>query len=90
MSRFKSKRVIAGLILAEFAAVALLLLRWMPGPRNSTDYVVIGTLATFVALATLFGVLLASVRDSSVFVKKRDRPPAPDPGETAPPGAPPA
>ena len=44
-------------VLLEFCAVAAIMLTVVPGPRASVDYLVIGTLSTFIALATVFGVL---------------------------------
>jgi hypothetical protein len=41
-----------------FAAVALIFSRVIPGPHRPVDYLVIGTAATFVALLTLFVLLV--------------------------------
>jgi len=49
--------LVVGVVL-EFAAVAGILLALVPGPRASVDYLVIGTLATFISLATVFAVLM--------------------------------
>jgi hypothetical protein len=49
--------LIAGLIF-EYVAVIGLLAALMPGALTSVDYLVLGTLATFVVLATLFAVLI--------------------------------
>ncbi len=48
--------LVLGVVL-EFAVVAGILLALVPAPRAPVDYLVIGTLATFVALGTVFGVL---------------------------------
>jgi hypothetical protein len=45
---------------AIFAVVAVVLFQILPGPRTRTDYLVVGTLGTFAALAVLFAVLTAS------------------------------
>jgi hypothetical protein len=57
-------------ILLEFAAILLILLKLFPKPMKQTDYLVVGTLATFAALGTLFGILLATtMRDPTAFRK---------------------
>ena len=56
MTRPGTVALVAGVLL-EFCAVAAIMLRVVPGPRASVDYLVIGTLSTFIALATVFGVL---------------------------------
>lgn len=61
----------AGMVLT-FVAVAGILMRVMPGPRKETDYLVIGTLATFAALALLFVVLVTTIfKDPSAIFKRR-------------------
>jgi hypothetical protein len=61
-------------ILLEFAAVLAILLKVFPKPMKQTDYLVAGTLATFVALGTLFGILLTTtMRDPTAF--RRNQPP---------------
>jgi hypothetical protein len=55
-----------------FAIIVLVLLRIIPPPRRETDYLVIGTVATFGALAILFLILVATVRRSSPVAKKKD------------------
>lgn len=54
----------------SFAAIAAILLRLMPLPRKDTDYLVVGTLATFGALAVLFLTLLATNRKPETFKSK--------------------
>lgn len=56
----KIKRTMAwsALTVAVFAAVAALILRFMPVPRAPADYMVAGTLATLVALLLPFTALL--------------------------------
>lgn len=44
-----------------FGAVVTVLLHLIPEPRKETDYLVIGTLATFASLATLFVVLITTI-----------------------------
>jgi hypothetical protein len=57
-------------IVLEFATILAILLKIFPKPMKQTDYLVVGTLATFVALGTLFGILLATtMRDPTAFKK---------------------
>ncbi|MGH9671959.1 MAG: hypothetical protein ACRD44_02170 [Bryobacteraceae bacterium] len=63
--------LIGGLIMI-FGVVTVVLLRVMPGQRKETDYLVVGTLATFIMLGVLFVVLITTwVRTPDVFYKKR-------------------
>ena len=45
-------------VMLLFAASAGVLLRLLPGPHMAADYLIAGTLATFVALVVLFGALI--------------------------------
>jgi hypothetical protein len=55
-----------------FAAVAGLMVRVMPAPRKDSDYLVIGSVATLVALLVLFLVLISTtMKSSNLFFKKR-------------------
>lgn len=56
-----------------FLAVVIILMRVIPGPHKETDYLVIGTVATFASLAVLFVVLVTTVfKDSSaLFVRRK-------------------
>lgn len=57
-----------------FGAVVTILLKIIPEPRKETDYLVIGTVATFAALAMLFIVLITTVfKDSSALFFKRKK-----------------
>jgi len=59
---------------AVFAAAAAVLLRILPHPLNETDYLVIGTVATFAALLALFLILLkTSIKSRDLFYKERRR-----------------
>jgi hypothetical protein len=51
--------------------VAAVLAKVMPGPLHESDYMVIGSVATLVALLVLFLVLISTTRSSNVFFKKR-------------------
>lgn len=70
MTRPGSVALVLGVLL-EFCAVAAIMLSLVPGPRASVDYLVMGTLSTFIALATVFGVLALT---------KKNAPPKPPAG----------
>jgi len=62
---------LAGGMILVFLSVAGILWKVIPGPHKGTDYLVIGTLATFAALGLLFVVLLKTVmRDPTAFTKR--------------------
>jgi len=61
--------LVVGVVL-EFVAVAAILLAIVPVPRASVDYLVIGTLSTFISLATVFAVLMLTRK--TVEVPKSD------------------
>lgn len=57
-----------------FGAVVGILMQIIPAPRKETDYLVIGTLATFASLATLFVVLITTIfKDSNTLFFKRKK-----------------
>ncbi|MCC7234216.1 MAG: hypothetical protein IT163_02875 [Bryobacterales bacterium] len=61
----------AGMLIVFITAVAILM-RVIPGPRKETDYLVIGTLATFAALMLLFVVLVTSIfKDPSALFRRK-------------------
>jgi len=65
-----------GLVLAlavalVFTAVAAIMARVMPAPLKDSDYLVIGSVATLVALLVLFFALISTTKSSNVFFKKR-------------------
>ncbi len=67
-----------------FAAVVLIGLRLVPAPHTETDYLVIGSVATFLCMTLLFGALLKTWRQSSdAFFKKRQRKVEPDEGDSS-------
>ena len=71
--------VLAGIAFV-YCAVALIGMKVLPAPHSSTDYLVIGGIATFLSLVILFFVLIAGVaRNPDVFykVKKKDEPSEP-------------
>jgi amino acid permease len=58
--------------LCVFVVVAALMLKLMPAPLKESDYMVIGSVATLVALGVLFLVLVSTtLKSSDVFFKKR-------------------
>lgn len=57
-----------------FAVVAAAMIRLMPHPLKDSDYMVIGSVATLVALLVLFLALLVTSKPSDVFFKKRKKP----------------
>lgn len=55
-----------------FVVVAALMLKLMPAPLKESDYMVIGSVATLVALGVLFLVLVSTtLKSSDIFFKKR-------------------
>lgn len=57
--------VLGAAMVLVFVCVVMILMWVIPGPLNKKDYLVIGTLATFGALGTLFGVVLLLQRKPS-------------------------
>jgi cytochrome c oxidase assembly factor CtaG len=61
-------------VLMVFGVVVAIGLRLLPGPHTETDYLVVGSVATFIALGVLFVVLITSyVKSPDVFFKRRDK-----------------
>ena len=52
--------VLAVAILLLFLAVVAIGLRLLPAPHSESDYLVVGSVATFVALAALFLALIST------------------------------
>jgi len=65
--------MLAGLALCVFAIVVLVMVNVMPGPLKSSDYLVVGSVATLSAMAVLFAVVLATSKSREVFFKRRPR-----------------
>jgi hypothetical protein len=58
--------------LCVFMVVAAVMLKLMPAPLKESDYMVIGSVATLLALGVLFLVLVSTtLKSSDVFFKKR-------------------
>ncbi len=78
---------LAGAAVCVFGVTVAIGLRLTPPPRTETDYLVIGSAATFLSLSALFAVVLTTwMRSSDPFYKKRPKaqdgteaPPSPDP-----------
>jgi len=61
-------------VLVVFGTVVAIGLRLLPEPHSETDYLVIGSVATFIALGVLFVVLITSyVKSPEVFFKRREK-----------------
>ena len=55
-----------------FVVVAAIMLKVMPAPLKESDYMVIGSVATLLALGVLFLVLVSTtMKSTDVFFKKR-------------------
>jgi Co/Zn/Cd efflux system component len=54
-----------------FVAVAAIMTKVMPSPMGESDFLVIGSVATLVALLVLFLVMISTTKSSNVFFKKR-------------------
>jgi hypothetical protein len=61
---------LAGLCI--FTVVAAIMIKVMPAPLKESDFMVIGSVATLVALLVLFLVLISTtMKSSNLFFKKR-------------------
>jgi len=66
--------LLGGSAVFVFVAVAAILLKFMPAPLKPSDYMVIGSVATLVALLVMF-LLVASttMKSRNVFFKRRKK-----------------
>jgi predicted membrane channel-forming protein YqfA (hemolysin III family) len=72
--RFGRIAILVLAMIIVFGAVVAILLQIIPAPRKETDYLVIGTLATFASLATLFVVLITTIfKDPNALFFKRKK-----------------
>lgn len=72
--RVKNWIVLVLAVLLVFGVTVAIGLKLLPGPHTDTDYLVVGSIATLLALAALFGVLLATVfKGSGAFFQRRQR-----------------
>jgi hypothetical protein len=68
--------VLMAAVLIVFGTVVMVGLRLLPAPHTESDYLVVGSVATFIALGVLFLTLISTwVRTPHVFYRKRDKPP---------------
>ena len=64
--------MLGGLAVCVFVVVAVVMLKFMPVPLKESDYMVIGSVATLVALGAVFLVLVSTtLKSTDVFFKKR-------------------
>jgi hypothetical protein len=64
--------MLGGLAVCVFVVVAALMLQFMPAPLKESDYMVIGSVATLLALGAVFLVLVSTtMKSTDVFFKKR-------------------
>jgi hypothetical protein len=63
---------LGGLGICVFVVVAAVMMRFMPAPLKESDYIVIGSVATLMALGAVFLVLVSTtLKSTDVFFKKR-------------------
>ncbi len=61
-------------VLFVFAAVSAIMLRFMPEPLKDSDYLVIGSVATLIALLVLFfGLVGTRLKGRDPFFKRRKK-----------------
>jgi len=56
-----------------FAVVALVMIQIMPAPLKQSDYLIVGSVATLVAMLVLFLVVISTSKDRNVFFRKRKK-----------------
>jgi xanthine/uracil permease len=67
---------LAAAIVIVFGIVVVAGLRLLPSPHTDSDYLVVGSVATFVALGVLFLALITTwIKTPNVFFKRREKPP---------------
>ncbi len=67
--------MLLGAAAIAFVITVAIGLRLLPGPHTETDYLVVGSVATFLCLGVLFSVLITTwIRSSEIFFKKRTKP----------------
>ncbi|MBI4894013.1 MAG: hypothetical protein HY821_25575 [Acidobacteria bacterium] len=68
---------LAGAAVIVFGVTVAIGMKLVPPPRTESDYLVIGSVATFLSLIVLFAVLLTTwLKAPEVFFKKRPKRPA--------------
>ncbi len=64
--------MLGGLAVCVFVVVAAVMLKFMPAPLKESDYMVIGSVATLMALGAVFLLLVSTtMKSTDVFFKKR-------------------
>ncbi|MBN9656871.1 MAG: hypothetical protein J0H49_01760 [Acidobacteria bacterium] len=57
-----------------FGVTVAIGLRLLPEPHSETDYLVVGSIATFLSLGVLFAVLIATwIKSPEIFFKRRKK-----------------
>jgi ABC-type Fe3+-siderophore transport system permease subunit len=63
-------------VLIIFGVVAAIMVKLMPGPLTDSDFLVIGSVATLVAVLVLFfGLVGTRAKRGDLFFKRRNKPP---------------
>ena len=62
---------LAGVAIIAFGVTASIGVYLLPEPRTETDYLVVGSIATLLALGILFATLIATSKTRDVFVRRR-------------------
>jgi hypothetical protein len=66
--------MLGGIGLCVFVVVAAIMSKVMPEPMKESDYLVIGSAATLVALLAMFLVLISTtMKTSNIFFKRRKK-----------------
>jgi hypothetical protein len=66
--------MLGGLAVCVFVVVVVVMLELMPSPLKESDYMVIGSVATLLALSAVFVVLVSTtLKSSDVFFKRRKK-----------------
>lgn len=72
--RVKNVLVLVAAVVLVFGVATAIGLKLVPQPHTDTDYLVIGSVATLLALAALFAVLLATVfKSGGPLIRRRQR-----------------
>ncbi len=70
----KKSLTLAGGALVVFAVVAAIMIKLMPSPLKDSDYLVVGSVSTLMALLTVFlGLISTTLKTGDVFYKKRPK-----------------
>ena len=60
-------------VICIFVIASAAMIKLMPGPLKDSDYMVIGSVATLLALFVAFLVLVSTSKSANVFFKRRRR-----------------